>query len=130
MLDFTGLERAVIAAICEDHPQIAERLLSLVSGARVSERDNTGHGFYTSFEVEERVLPVEWAERFLNGPNAEIAVGDETLLMGFILWFEDGYPNCIEGFQYGDVDLKAVDLSTLRWRERRVDDDPTSAGRY
>ena len=39
--------------------------------------------------------------RMLDGPNAEVAVNGEILLMAFILWLEDGYPSCLEGFQYG-----------------------------
>jgi hypothetical protein len=40
--------------------------------------------------------------------------------MGFILWLEAGYPDCLEGFQYGtpsgdDIDLKHHDLSDLAW---------------
>lgn len=120
MSEFTDLEQAVFAVIFKDQPDVAERLRVLLSDARISERDNTGHGFYTSFDVVKKTPPIDWPERILDGPDGEIAVGDETLLMGFILWLEEGYPNCLEGFQYGtptgeDIDLKAVDLASLKW---------------
>lgn len=46
-----------------------------------------------------------------------LAMGD-GMIMGFILWCENGYPQSLEGFQYGDakgdtVDLKTYDLATL-----------------
>ncbi|WP_428156442.1 hypothetical protein [Brevundimonas sp.] len=120
MSEFTELERTVLAIICDDQPGIGEALRKLLSAARISERDNTGHGFYTSFDVGKDKPPVAWPERMLDGPDGEVSVGGETLLMGFILWLEDGYPDCLEGFQYGttagdDIDLKVVDLTSIRW---------------
>ena len=55
-----------------------------------------------------------------DGPNGEIAVGEVILLMGFVLWLEDGYPDCLEGFQYGtpagdDIDLTSIDLAAIQW---------------
>jgi hypothetical protein len=120
MSEFTELEQKVLAAICDNQPSIAEPLRSLLSDARISERDNTGHGFYTSFDVGSGRSPIAWPQCIVDGPNAEVSVGDQTLLMGFILWLEGGYPNCLEGFQYGtpagdNIDLKAVDLTSIRW---------------
>lgn len=120
MSGFTELERTVLAVICDDQPGVAEQLFKLLSDARISERDNTGHGFYTSFDLGRGTPPIDWSLRLLDGPNAEIAVGNETLLMGFILWLDGGYSNCLEGFQHGtpagdDIDLKTVDLSAIRW---------------
>lgn len=120
MSEFTDLERTVFAVICENLPDLAEKLRNLLWDARLSERENTGHGFYTSFDVVKKMPPIDWPQRIVEGPNGEIAVGDQTLLMGFSLWLEEGYPNCLEGFQYGtpagaDIDLKAVDLTALKW---------------
>jgi hypothetical protein len=99
---------------------LAEQLRKFLSDARISERKNTGHGFYTSFDVAKSMPPIDWPQRIVDGPNAEIAMGDDTLLMGFILWIEGGYPNCLEGFQYDTpagavIDLNAVDLTSLKW---------------
>lgn len=117
---FTGLEQVVLNAICDEQQNIAEPLRKLLATARLSERDNTGHGFYTSFAVDRSKPPIDWPLRLVDGPNAEVEVGGKTLLMGFILWLEGGYPNCLEGFQYGtpsgdDIDLKSTDLSFLAW---------------
>jgi hypothetical protein len=118
MLEFTGLEQAVFTSVCDGQQGIADQLRKLLATARLSERDNTGHGFYTSFEVDRAAPAIDWPLRMIDGPNVEVDVGGETLLMGFILWLEDGYPNCLEGFQYGtpagdDIDLKSTDLRDI-----------------
>lgn len=118
MPEFTSLERAVLAAICDAPDSGGERLRALLDTARVQKRDNTGHGFYTSVDVDRSRASLDLPLRLLDGPNAEVEVGDQVLLMGFILWLEDGYPNVLEGFQYatktGDsVDLQAEDLDAL-----------------
>src|SRR5688500_9367242 len=100
MADFTRLEQEVLAAICAEQTQIAEHLGRLLATASVTERDNTGHGFFTSFEVE-RDQPLQWPTRHIDGPNLKVEVGQRVLLMGFVLWQEEGYPDCLEGFQYG-----------------------------
>lgn len=120
MLEFSDLERAVLNAICDSHSGIANPLRELLATARPSDRDNTGQGFYTSFEIDKIAPPLDLPERLLGGPKVEISIGGETLFMGFILWLEDGYPNCLEGFQYGtpeggSIDLKALDLQGVQW---------------
>lgn len=120
MSDFTDLERKVLARICDEQSDIAKPLRDLLAGAGVTDRYNTGHGFFTSFEVPQDVAPLAWPSRMVDGPNGEIAVGEAILLMGFVLWLEDGYPDCLEGFQYGtpagdDIDLKRFDLAAIRW---------------
>lgn len=120
MLEFTNLERTVLNVICDEHQEIAGQLRQLFGTARLSERDNTGHGFYTWFDTDKTMPPLDWPQRLVRGPNAEVSVGGETLLMGFILWLEGGYPNCLEGFQYctpsgDDIDLKATGLEHIAW---------------
>ena len=125
---FTDLERAVLNAICDAQPGIAKTLRELLTTARLSERDNTGHGFYTAFDVDKSAQPLDVPQRLLDGPNGAVTIGDATLLMGFILWLEDGYPSCLEGFQYctpdgGSIDLKTVDLNGIRWLRLMSDSD-------
>ena len=119
-MEFTGLERTVFAKICEGEPGLADQLSKLLSTARPTERDNTGHGFYTTFLVDKALPPLDPQTRVLDAPSAEIDVRGEVLFMGFILWLTDGYPDCLEGFQFGtlsggDIDLKATGLDILVW---------------
>jgi hypothetical protein len=114
MAEFTNLERAILKAICDGQ----DSLDTLITTADVTNRDNTGHGFYTRFDVDRAQPAMLLPKRLLDGPNVQVQVGDEVLLMGFILWFEGGYPDCLEGFQYGttsgdNIDLKKKDLAEL-----------------
>ena len=116
--EFTNLEEAALAAICDLYPQIGDEIRNLVATARSVERDNTGHGFFTSFEIDRTNSAITWPYRFVDGPTCEIQVGDQVLIMGFILWLEAGFPNCLEGFQFGtksggEIDLKQEDLASL-----------------
>lgn len=118
--EFTEFEQAVLDAICSEQPDEAKNLRHLLSGAHIWKRDNIGHGFYTSFTANRNVPPVDRFRHYPPGATADIAAGDETLPMGFALWFDDGYPNCLEGFQFDrpsadNFDLKCVDLASLRW---------------
>ncbi len=124
MDEFTTLERAVLEAICAARPEDGAALRRLLATARVLGRDNTGHGFYASFEVSPdrppvrlhpRSDPLVWAEMEGMGPG---------MTMGFVLW-----PDCLEGFQNGDetgatVDLRTRDLGTLRVRRIVVEAAP------
>ena len=80
MSDFTDLERKVLARICDEQSDIAKPLCDLLAGAGVTDRYNTGHGFFTSFEVPQDVAPLAWPSRMVDGPNGEIAVGEVIFL--------------------------------------------------
>jgi hypothetical protein len=120
MMDtFTDLEHAVLKAICGHNSAVGDQLNALLSTARSVERENTGHGFYTAFQVDGGLAPLTLPDRLLNGPDADVQIGRDILMMGFILWFSEGYPACLEGFGYatkaGDiVDLREHDLSAMR----------------
>ncbi|MGQ2990784.1 MAG: hypothetical protein ACT6RD_06040 [Brevundimonas sp.] len=120
MLEFTALEQAVFKATCEAQPEIAASLGKLLKTARVLDRENTGHGFYTSFDADRSKAPLEWPSTIVDGPDAEVEVCGEALFMGFILSLKDGYPAYLEGFQYctpsgGHIDLKSAGLEGIKW---------------
>jgi hypothetical protein len=120
MSEFTDFEQTVLNVICHEHLGIGEQLRNFLKFAQLSGRDNNGHGFYTSFDVDKTAAPIDWPTRNVDGPDAEISVGGRTLLMGFILWLEGGYPNCLEGLQYctpsGDhIDLQVTGLNNMAW---------------
>jgi hypothetical protein len=118
MSEFTHLERAILDAICSAQWEGSAALNTLLASARVIERDNTGHGFNTRFHVGTDHPALAPTSNPLNGPIAHMIDMGQGMLMGFLLWFSDGYPNCLEGYQYGDesgnqVDLRQRDLATL-----------------
>ena len=97
---FTPLERAVLRAICEMHSPDRAALEAQLWTATVLRRENTGAGFYTHFAVERASSPAVGGERLRNGP--EVKVDGLEHGMGFILWLEEGYANCLEGYSYGE----------------------------
>lgn len=123
MTAFTNLETAVLSLVCEtDGKQLSrdqrQLLQLLLTTAKVTERDNTGHGFYTTFEVD-RALPKLEGVGMIDAPSMKMDGLGEGSILGFILWAEDGYPATLEGFQCGDetgrnVDLHDYDLGGLR----------------
>lgn len=134
MDDFTTLERAVLEAICAARPQDGAALRRLLATARVLGRDNTGHGFYTSFRVSPDLPPLRTEARGIGGPLAWMESMGDGNAMGFVLWFEDGRPDGLEGFQHGDtggatVDLRQRDLSGLTVSRLEPPDDAGSTGR-
>ncbi|MDC7677245.1 hypothetical protein [Asticcacaulis machinosus] len=120
MSDFTPLETAVLDNICADYGDFGETLRALLASAKVSERDNTGHGFYTTIIVNKTLPAIAPELARIDGPDAHMLGMGEGMIMGFILWCENGYPQSLEAFQYGDakgdtIDLKQYDLSALRF---------------
>jgi hypothetical protein len=98
--NFTPLERAVLGAICENHPTDRAALEAQLSTATVLSRENTGAGFYTYFAVERASSAAIGGERLRNGPAARV----DGLVqgMGFILWLQEGYADCLEGYSYDE----------------------------
>lgn len=120
MADFTKLEWQTFAAIYASYPTVAAPLQQLLDTAQLTDRDNTGYGFYTNFDVDRTLPPIEG--RMWISVGLYIRVKTVTIPMSFILWYDsDGYPTCLEGWQAGDeevlVDLKQYDLASLESAE-------------
>lgn len=117
MHGFTSLEEAGLEAICAARPDGAS-LRAALAGARVVDRENTGHGFYTHFAASPGTpdLPI----RPEYGPLIWVEMEDlgTGMTLGFVLWASQGRPDCLEGFQNGDAggrteDLRGRDLDAL-----------------
>ncbi len=127
MTGFTKLEAAVLHLVCEtDAKQLTtdqrQILKTQLTTATVVERDNTGHGFYTMFEMDRNAVPRLESVSMIDAPSMSMEGMGDGNIVGFILWAEDGYPTTLEGFQYGDlagqtVDLHDYDLFELRFTE-------------
>jgi hypothetical protein len=118
MTGFTKLEQAVFDHICAVEIGRSELLRALLNTAQVSERKNTGVGFYTSFEVDGSHLVLEDSERgMIHGPQLFRAkLREEVVLcMGFILWLKNGHPDCLEGYQYyAEINGRSETISVLQ----------------
>jgi hypothetical protein len=96
--DFTSLERAVLAAICDMYLEDRAVLEAQLSTATLSRRENTGAGFFTHFEVDRVSCAAIGGKRLRDGPEAKIDGLEHG--MGFILWLKEGYADCLEGYSY------------------------------
>jgi hypothetical protein len=113
----TRLESQVLDAICARAGD-GQALTAFLATARVTERDVTGVGFYTTFASDRESFAPFRDAWMRDGPLAHLPALGPGATMGFILWFEDGYPDCLEAYQHGDdrghtVDLRACDLASL-----------------
>jgi hypothetical protein len=103
-LDFTPLEQAVLRSIREMYPVDQAALERQLSTAIILSRENTGAGFYTRFSIKHRSDTAIAGERLRHGPEAKIDGLQHG--MGFILWLNEGYADCLEGYCYGESTTK------------------------
>src|SRR5579864_4826081 len=85
---FTRLEDSVLKAICEMYPADSVALRAQLLTAVVRSRENSGAGFFTTFDVEHDSSVTVEGERLRNGPEAKIDGLQHG--MGFILWLKQG----------------------------------------
>ena len=113
--DFTTLERAALAAICDMYSEDRAALEAQLSTATLLSRENTGAGFYTRFTVDRASTIATGGMRLRNGPAAKIDGLEQG--MGFILWMKEGYADCLEGYSYSEsttgIDFEAAGFEIL-----------------
>jgi hypothetical protein len=110
---FSALEQAAFQAIAGQFPLAEAALLAQLSEARVTNRDFTGLGFFTEFEVPRRVAPTTG----LASPIGTIRafVGPDRYPLEFMLYVTDGYAHTLEAYSfedgYGDLDLLTAEFT-------------------
>jgi hypothetical protein len=70
--DLTPLERAVLSAIHEEHPNDREAIEIQLSAAKLRSRENTGAGFFTYLDLERAGLTPIGGPRLRESPGAKI----------------------------------------------------------
>ena len=120
MPHFTKLETALIEGALALLGDRAGSVRAQLAACTVVDCDNNGHGFYTTIAIDRSVVPpAPWGSGPIEGGSGYlIGVGESNYLFQSLLWFEDGYLDCLEAYQLGDshgrtVDLKNFDLSRL-----------------
>jgi hypothetical protein len=126
VIDFTQLERAVFAAISAPYDEVGDAdLAQLLASARVQARERNGRGFFTTVTVDRTLAPLAVRRTVIHGPDLHVSAGTHLLQMGFVLWIDDaGYPECLEGFQYGATSNRPVDLEDADFSQLTPVDDP------
>jgi hypothetical protein len=109
---FTPFERAVLEAICDTYAADREALRAQLATATVRDRENTGGGFFTYFDVDRRPDAAVSGPRLRDGPIAQIDGLQGG--MGFILWLDEGFADCLEGYCY-EGSTAGIDLETARF---------------
>jgi hypothetical protein len=118
--NFTDLERQALDCIASGLAQDEAALRVQLAHCQVIDRINTIVGFYTRVAVDRQAAPA--LQGLMRGPEgAQIELVQATYGLIFLLWFEDGYLETIEGALNasgcgdGDGDTFAgVDLNALR----------------
>jgi hypothetical protein len=118
--EFTPLERSVLSAIHEEHPNDRDALAIQLSVAKVRSRENTGAGFFTYFDVPPAGISLIAGPRLREGPGAKIKGLQHG--MGFILWIKGGVVDSLEGFAYADS------TTDVDWQSLSFELDPTLKG--
>jgi hypothetical protein len=108
---FTPLERAVLNAICEMHPEDRSALEAQLSTATFRSRENTGAGFYTHFNVDHKSSAAIRGVQLKHGPT-QAKIDGLNHGMGFILWLKEGYGDCLEGYSF-DQSTTPINLETV-----------------
>lgn len=116
---FTSLEIAVCTEICRKDLNITRELCNILSGVVFLDRENTGRGFVTSFRAE-HALSSPFPASPIIGPLAHMDNMGCDMKMGFYLWLQGGCPVSFEGFQYGDVEGRTMNLKDLNLFELKA----------
>jgi hypothetical protein len=113
MSKLTALELAVAEAIAREYPDATAALLGQLQNAVVTNRDFTGAGFFTEFDVPRDGPPA----KDVIGPvgNIRSLVGPARYPLEFMLYVSGGYAEMIEAYSfedgYDDLDLLTAEFT-------------------
>jgi hypothetical protein len=110
---FTPLERAALEEVCRQQGPEQAVLEHQLSTARVTERRNSGAGFFTELSVDRGTAPVTNAQRVLGKVAASIEGFEQPLLL--MLFMENGYAKMLEGATVTDSTI-GIDFSSVRFK--------------
>lgn len=113
MSTFTKLEEAALHSIFAETPDFAPALERQLEKAAVTQRVNTGGGFYTDIAVADD-LPRMNTPKVL-GYETHARVEGLTYGLGFVLFIEDGRLHLLEGFAVGPEDTTSLNLEELNF---------------
>ncbi len=112
MTTFTELELAALQSIFSEKPELASGLERQLAVATVTERENSGGGFFTTISVADEAPNVSSPKVLGHETHARVAGLEHGL--GFVLFMEDGRLHLLEGFAWGES-TAALDLTSLKF---------------
>ena len=113
MTTFTELELAALHSIFSETPELASELERQLAVATVTERENTGGGFFTTIAVADDALRVSGPEVLGYETQARVAGLEHGL--GFVLFMEDGRLHLLEGYSWGPESTAPLALADLKF---------------
>jgi hypothetical protein len=114
MTDLSALERAVLRAIAAQVPKHAAAFEHQINHASVLALENTGAGFFTTFNVASNQL-----FEGLPSPVGDVAASVQGLKhgMGFLLWLKNGLIYQLEGYNNGYEDTSVLDFASVEFHD-------------
>lgn len=111
MTYFTKMETAALRAIFAETPRIALALEAQLSRAVVTNRENTGGGFFTDIDVPDDLPPVICPHALGDATHARVEGLKHGL--GFVLFMQDGKLGVLEGHAWGPENTAPLNLTNL-----------------
>lgn len=108
MSTWNALERAVLRELCGLAGPAGPALAAQLSVARITDRENSGKGFFTHLDVPRQAAPPAACKSPI-GATWVLIEGFEYSML-FLLFLEDGYAVMLEGATVGD-DTTGVDFA-------------------
>jgi hypothetical protein len=118
MTAFTQLELAALKSMFSETPELAPQLERQLSAATVTNRENTGVGFFASISVPRTADQIARSEPLGGETHARVPGIEHGL--GFVLFFDAGRLGTLEGFTYGSESTASLDLTKVAFEIVRV----------
>jgi hypothetical protein len=113
MAAFTELELAALHSIFSETPDLTDGLERQLASAHVTERENSGGGFFTTVSVADDVPPVNSSK--VLGYETHAQVEGLEYGFGFVLFMDNGRLHLLEGYANGPENTAPLDLETLKF---------------
>jgi hypothetical protein len=113
MSAFTNLEVAALRAIFLETPELAPALERQIEAAEVSDRENSGSGFFTTIRVADDAPAVDSPSVLGYATQAHISGLEDGF--GFVLYIKAGKLHMLEGFAWGPENTHDLDLTALQF---------------
>ncbi len=110
---FTNLEVAALRAIFSETPELAPALKRQLDGSVVTDRENSGGGFFTTIAVADDAPTVNSPS--VLGYDTHARIGGLEHGFGFVLFMKDGRLHMLEGFAWAPESTHGLDLTALQF---------------
>jgi hypothetical protein len=117
MTRFTELELAALHSIFSETAELAPGLERQLATATVTERENSGAGFFTRIAVGGDAPAVNSPKVLGHETSARVAGLDDGL--GFVLFMEQGRLHLLEGYANSPESTAALDLAHVSFEVYR-----------